>query len=86
MFGNNAGTLFIQNVNDRFASAGDDGEAEQQGQGCDQALCCGNQGHGDVSGHDFGVTGTKQGDGLEGTNHTGNGSQQTKQRAMAAKF
>src|SRR5690554_7477592 len=80
MQGDEPGALLFQYLGQGLAARGQGGMQEQQRNGHYQTLDRGHQGLGNATGHQLRITGTEQGDGLEGDDHAGDGTQQAEQR------
>src|SRR5690606_25065566 len=78
--GDNTRRLFFHDVNDTVAARLDQGVHQDGRYGHHNTQYGGYQGTRDTAGHDLRITGTEQRDGLEHRDHTGNRTEQTKQR------
>ena len=80
MLRNNTCRLLVQHMNDALRTTVNDG-VEQNSRDRDQQTQYGShQRRRDTAGHRLGITSTKNGDCLEGNDHTGHRTEQTHQR------
>ena len=80
MLSDDAGALLFDHMDQRAALRSNDRVQQGRRDGYHQTEYGGDQGLGDTASHGLRITGTEQGDGLEGRDHTDNRTQQAQQR------